>query len=334
MKIRFLLLFCLFSGMSLSAQDDDYYGKLAADTTRGGWRYVISPDGLNLRSLPDLKSKVLRKILFNEKVQLVSPEHFGRDTIGQLEYFSLEGQPYQQPIDGFWLKVRYKQTEGYMFSAYLGWTLSELREEEKMLNQDFVLLFAEIGCNNNVFYRPDWHWYGVYKQDADWLLKNVKVSFYNIPMDMMGDVISTNDNRNLQFILGSRKPLTEKVIRSKDGFERGIEDKPLTTYNGKLLVDSTLKQYNLTILRDEGQNYWDTQKLVFQRNGRRQEMKLSSYDGTWNLQWCGDLDGDGLDDYIIRFGEQIAKTILFLSKSASKGQLIKPVAVYYSGYCC
>ena len=330
MKIS-LLFWVLISSTVMAAQE--YV--VAADTNyAGGWRSVISTDGLNLRAQPKLHSKVLKTVSFGEKIQVISPQHFGRDTVGQLEYSNFEGKPYQIPIDGYWLKVRYKQTEGYMFSAYLGWDITKVEEDDKQFNQDFVLLFSSISCISNVFYRPDWHWYGVYKQGNDWSMKKVKVSFYNIPMDLVSDVISTSDNRNLQFVIGSRTPLAGKAPISKLGFGQSVEYKPLFSYTDWQPVDSTLKRYNLAISRDTGHNFWDTQKLVFQRNGIKQEVKSPSSDGNWFLLWCGDLDGDGNDDYIIQFGDKGAKTILYLSKPASKGQLLKPVAVYYSGYCC
>jgi hypothetical protein len=336
MKLR-LLFFCfLLTGIELSAQDEDDMSRVFADTSHGGGRFVISPDGLNLRAKPNRQSKTLQTVLFGEKVQVISPQHFGRDTVGQLEYFEISGKSYRVPIDGYWVKVRYRQKEGYMFSAYLGRAINEVREADKPLNQDFVLLFPFIGCFSNVFYQPGWHWYGVYAQDSATFMKKVKVSFYSLPMGLIGDAISTNDNRNLQFIIGSHVPLSEKTIQNKRGYERSLFNLPLFTA-GDMPNDSLLQQYNLAVSGDNTlsrENYWDSQKLVFQKNGVRQEVLPPSKDGLWYLVWCGDLDGDGKDDYIIHFGEKSGAPVLYLSKPAGKGQLVKPVAIYYSGYCC
>ncbi len=333
MKRQLLLFFLLLGCAVLSAQDDNL--GVVTDTSRGGWRQVVSPDGLKLRAKPDRQSKTLQTVAFGEKVQVISPQHFGRDTVGHLEYFNFEGKPHQVPIDGYWVKVRCKKAEGYMFSAYLSW-LNQERSEDKALNQDFVLLFPGIGCFNNVYYHPDWHWYGVYDQGASTFMKQVKVSFYSLPMGLIGDAISTNDNRNLQFIIGSRTPLSEKTIKNKIGYERSLYNLPLFTFEG-IPKDSVLRRYNLAVSGGktvDEPNYWMSQKLVFQKNGIRQEVKPPAHDGIWYLVWCGDLDGDGQDDYIIHYGEKSGSTILYLSKPAVKGQLAKPVAIFYSGYCC
>ena len=336
MKLQ-LLFFCfLLAGPALWAQDEDDLSAVFADTSRGGWRYVISTDGLKLRTKPHRQSKVLQTVLFGEKVQVIAPQHFGRDTVGQLEYFNIEEKPFQVPIDGYWVKVRYKQTEGYMFSAYLGRAINEVQEADKSLNQEFVLLFPFIGCFSNIFYHPEWHWYGIYKQDGLTSIKKVKVSFYSLPMGLFGDAISANDNRNLQFIVGSRNPLSEKTIQNKIGYERSFYNLPLFTFEGTP-IDSVLRRYNLAVSGDktvDRANYWDSQKLVFHKNGIHQGIKPPSHDGHWYLVWCGDLDGDDSDDYIIHFGEKWAGTVLYLSKPAGKGQVVKPVAVFYSGYCC
>ena len=99
--------------------------------------------------------------------------------------------------------------------------------------------------------------------------------------------------------------------------------------------DALLKKYHLEIYRKDPLHFWDDQQLVLKNKGIRQIISpSSSTDGPWNLYWSGDLDGDGQQDYIIQFGDKDARTQLYLSKSAAKNQLVRPVAVYYSGYCC
>lgn len=328
MKNSLFILFYLIVGTSLMAQNPAF----EIDTSRGGWRHVISPDGLNLRAKPNLRAQVLQKIPFGEKVQVISPRHYGRDTVGQIEYFNTAGSPYQIPIDGYWLKVRHGQVEGFMFSAYLG-ILGELQEEDKLLNQNFALLYPGVGCFNNIFYQPNWYWYGVYMKGNQTWIKRVSISFYSITEELVDQAISTNDNLHLKFVLGSRTPLPES-----DALERksSLSSEALFVSAGKA-NDSILSRYNLAIRADktmDDPNYWESQRLIFQKNGLKQAVKPAFHDGLWYLVWCGDLDGDKKDDYIIQFGEKGMNTVLFLSKPAEKGQIVKPVAVFYSGYCC
>ena len=53
------------------------------------------------------------------------------------------------------------------------------------------------------------------------------------------------------------------------------------------------------------------------------------------VQWKGDLDNDGLDDFIIHFGSgKAGELVLFLSSKAEPGELFKKVARYVTKYCC
>ena len=50
--------------------------------------------------------------------------------------------------------------------------------------------------------------------------------------------------------------------------------------------------------------------------------------------YSGDIDSDGLEDYIISYGEKPGFSILFLSSEANDGDALKAVASFYSTYCC
>lgn len=65
---------------------------------------VFAVSGLNLRTGPDKKAKVVSKIAYAEKVKVVEPSN---------AYEIIEDRP------GYWLKVLYNKQEGFLFSGYL-----------------------------------------------------------------------------------------------------------------------------------------------------------------------------------------------------------------------
>ena len=303
---------------------------------RGATWVVIAPAGLHLRAKPDQRAKILATAAFGDTVKTIAARHFGRDTVGQIQAWNpLKRQSYDVPIDGYWFRVLYRGKEGFMFSAYLGYGLGRVEESDVPLNRDYALLFPGENCFNNFFYRPGWHWYGLYQSESGVFTKPVQVAFYNLPHELTGEYIAADDNRDLRAIIGSRTPLP--AANAVDAFiaypyeaRAGLMDQ-----EGRL-NDTLLREYHLKVVRDGSTRYWDTQQLVLQEGGVRQVLASPGLysDGNWYLICCGDLDGDGKKDYIIWYGEKGSKTILYLSKPAAKGQHVKPVAVYYAGYCC
>jgi hypothetical protein len=62
--------------------------------------------------------------------------------------------------------------------------------------------------------------------------------------------------------------------------------------------------------------------------------KIGSTREYMTLHFYGDIDGDGIKDYIIGYDDKTHTRYLFLSSCAEKGQLFKAVAAYWAGYCC
>ena len=301
------------------------------------WK-VIAPAGLKLRAQPNIQAKVLSTAPFGEKVKLMSDKSFRFDTVGYAPlYYDHTDQIEKVAIVGHWWKVRCQGQEGYMFSAYLGVDAGSVASGDEALNQEAVLLFPGYDCFSNFFYHPNWHWYGAFASGQGLIFKKVQPAFYNFYHTdeevLAGDFITVDDTQpGLRFIVGSKNPLPVQQIRTDFLSKRG---------NGYLFDDdgrpndALLKKYHLEIYRKDPLHFWDDQQLVLKNKGIRQIISpSSSTDGPWNLYWSGDLDGDGQQDYIIQFGDKDARTQLYLSKSAAKNQLVRPVAVYYSGYCC
>ncbi|MBK8969472.1 MAG: hypothetical protein IPM36_22980 [Lewinellaceae bacterium] len=230
-----------------------------------------------------------------------------------------------------------------MFSAFLDNTVNTVRAGDEKLNKNYILLFPQASCVRNYFYYSGWHWYGFYKTETGIVRKKIEISFYNlvpkeINFESTNVVVSSSNNKSLLFILGSRNefPIQNSIepIYSGDR-SNGISFHDF--YSSNVSNDSILKQCNLqmNIINSDPNLY--AAKITLKDHGTKQEigsaeMRLDVLVST--LLWCGDLDGDNKMDYILRYGEKSSKTILYLSKAADKGQLVKPVAVFYSGYCC
>ena len=72
---------------------------------------VFAVSGLNLRAEPDTNAKVIAKIAYAEKVQIVDPITGFFETI--------------EDRTGYWFKVQYKNQEGFLFSGYLTKSFSQ-----------------------------------------------------------------------------------------------------------------------------------------------------------------------------------------------------------------
>ena len=317
------------TGLSFGQNDVSFYME------QGAHWVVIAPAGLHLRAKPDQRGKILATAPFGDTAVGLASKEIKRDTVGSIESWSDVHQSRNTPIDGFWLKVRYRGAEGYMFSAYLSRGVNKLAEGDEALNQDYILLFPGIGCFENYFYHPGWYWYGIYQSDTTKSIQPVKISFYNLPGELVGNCVVADKMRNLHLIIGSRTPLPLSLNSAVFLAEQYQESNSLIGREGEP-NDALLRRYHLNVVRDGSTNFWETQKLVLQQGGQQQVLAKPGQfsDGGWYLVCCGDLDGDQKKDYIIWYGEKGSKTILYLSKPAAKGQLVKPVAVYYAGYCC
>ena len=301
---------------------------------------VIAPAGLNLRDKPTVKSEILRAVPFGEKVKIIGSGHYGRDTVGAIDFYysapdRLAPISTPIPISGYWLKVDYQGTIGYMFTAYLDVAVNTRLDGDESMNRDFILLFPYNGCFSNYTYHAGYHWYGYYKTGTGISVKKIDVSFYNlIDQELIAGntkkVVSCSDNKFLQFIIGSKEPIALPVNNSKI-IQGALYDEGTGT-----IEDSILQQSNISLQFKPKTTYPNLEKLVLIYSGKQQIIDLPDgidSDGCY-LVCCGDLDGDKKEDYIFGYGAKFSKTILYLSKPAEKGKLLKPVAVFYSGYCC
>lgn len=277
---------------------------------------VVAVNGLNLRESPSLKSKVIASIPFLGKVQLLSESESFKDTVGTVCFLDYNKYTYKQYILGDWVKVQYQKQEGYVFNAYL----MEEYSEELLHNVDsqYALSFPGTNCYDNVHRNEDIRWKGVYKDGDMYEIRDVQLEYFMSMLDMDPHYgVTTQSNDSLLFMLGAvGKKFKNGIIEGNfRGYEMGFD-----------LSKDSLTSESLTLQPME-----DVVYITITEGDQQQKVKLHS---SVFVQWKGDLDGDGKNDYIFTIGEESRSTNLYLSSEAEEGQLVKLVASYYSGDCC
>ncbi len=321
-NLRFVLFAMVLALFIPSAQAQ--YNPLNFDTNQNT---VVAVNGLKMRSRPSLQGKIINKIPYGEKVEIIDVNHHGHDTLASnyKVYFG-DDESYEPLLSGYWVKARHEGEEGYVFSGFLYYNNST----DTPYNKKTALLFEGSNCYDNLHYRPDWHWYGLFEKEGVQHLEKVKLDFLVEESDFGGLLtITTDKERASLFIIGSPRPLKERRLFFSEYLGTGT-----TIYRGGEMTDEVLKDAALEVREQEGEDY----PLIVAMGSQGEQQVLNPEDPYLNdrikVQWFGDLDGDGKMDYLIEFGEKSSRNILFLSTKAAEGQLVAPVGAYFSGYCC
>ena len=294
-----------------------------------GYR-AISLTGLNIRKLPSIKSEIIGGIPFLDQVQILSERNdWKRDTIGINKFYNPHGNDYNIPISGNWLKVKYAEIEGFVFSPYLANIDKFQKNSIEKVNAEYGLNFPGQLCSDNIHRNKKLKWFGLYEtpETGKYFLEQIEVD-YNI----------TDSEYTWLNILGGKKGLLlmfgvsdlKKVNKHIDGefFNFMINTIEFINYRNNC---SIYTGDDLSIEYDK--RNWI---ITLKNNGRTQILNPESYNLSTpdSLVWRGDIDGDNMDDYIIKYGEKVIQIVLYLSSEAKDDELVKPVAVFYTGYCC
>jgi len=300
---------------------------------------VIAVPGLNMRSEPSLAGEKITFIPFGKEVRILEPHQTFPDTVGTIKNYYRDIMKTinpEQVIDGLWVKARYRGKVGYVFSAYL---IDYRRSneyvrgiEEKGINKDFVVMFEGLNCMDNFHYKKDWHYYAAQGVEDGICLVEIKPSFTKTFKQGYAD-LRTHSSADFSppFIIGSREPLPQNEIQ-------GNINKPIYYTNDFEDVKMGEEMPNELSIKILGKRI--TPELILTKNGKTQVLNpyVNKEQTTKNrplaLNFRGDLDGDGSLDYLIQYGEKFSQTVLYLSSLAGPNQIVKPVAVWYSGYCC
>ncbi|MBP8239301.1 MAG: SH3 domain-containing protein [Saprospiraceae bacterium] len=307
--IRMLFLLLLLAGLhTLPAQS-----LLPFDE----WMVIAS--SLRLRAEPAANAEVLATIPNGELVMHISSLQPDKPLV-------VNG------LKGYWIKVRYREQEGFVFSAYLSGKYVLLSEGATLQNAPVVK-----------------YWYGVYYTETGEMLRPISVRFDTVKYDdgaFAHLALKSNQKDTSIFIIGLNKPLSSRqagiwastvgvlwndpdYIRAGDQIALPIgRDRsgfiPPCYYllaTGSYELESwgfTQKDFRLFVA-DNYSRYKVRQELTHILPG------IESFKPVW----AGDLDQDGKPDLILECTTfNAVQDVLLLSSEAGPDELLRPVAVY------
>lgn len=295
---------------------------------------VIALSGLKLRVLPDFDAKVIAIIPFGETVQRKHPE--------QIRHYATDLLFTPDSIVGKWEEIEWKGTKGFAFNAFLAQGILKMTD-------DFYLMVEDWGfCWLDTYASPDYHYYGIYfnADTSKCMMKTVKPTFYARNDDLEGAAVKGDNKQTAAFLLAAKSPLTEGPVHihsiKRDIFRKfDVKDDPKNkirfvpntillpesdwVVEGRIIQDAEMASGRVgeVWLRDK-------------KSGRSQQLFGREMEIEWaQLIWCGDLDHDGLMDFMIRWSAwKLGGISLFLSRGAEKGFLVRPPVTYSGGDCC
>jgi hypothetical protein len=281
-----------------------------------GSTYVaISSVGTPLRVQPDSTAEILISIPHGTPLKVVQRMH----------YDTLIHTVSKQRVPGLWVKMRYENTEGFVFSGDVMSGTSSIEN-----NEVHFFLTGE-HCNANFQFKPNYHYYAVFRQEETYQLKKIIPAFYvrhEIPEGV--DIwewfhIETNIGGQPSFIFGIPKELSEQQIvsyepKSYDQYSESDTPDPIHT-----------SKYELRIIRERNDGGWKIPEITLvDKKGKRIQTFIGS-----QVYFCGDLDQDGIADLMyLDTNEKEGGYHLALSSYAEPGMLVRSVGYYQLGYCC
>lgn len=292
---------------------------------------VLALSGLRLREMPSFDSKTIVTIPFAAKVERkdIHPKDGEYDN------------PLYSPdsIPGWWEKIIWKGKTGYAFNAFLG-------EGIKKMDRDFYLLFEDAAaCWSDAYASLEYHYYGLFlsKDGTKSEIKRIKPSFISFYGEDGGGgtIISADEKSESVFLFATKAPFAEDgPVKMHKMFPRwpqkdqtdNIIFRYETKYNSIHIPNSNfeLSAFRRTADASELSIY-----LKDRATGKTQllieEFGLESA----QLSWCGDLDRDGVQDFLITgSGSHSGYSFLYLSRNAGKGKITKRAGMYIWGDCC
>lgn len=296
---------------------------------------VVTANSLNLREMPDVNSKKVASLPQGSLLQFVEAWNDGQYT--QTDTTD-ENAPY-----GRWLKVRSKNSIGWVFDLYVSSTIELFYENSPQFEMHGI---------SPLF------WYGVYARDsfADEVRK-VQVRLAEEPNEFFGGTIKTlktNQPGPSKFLIASHTPLNPGYcgplgVFDPNGmfFSKSLgPGSQLSIYPGNDLADTLVKPtYGLaaTGCASFDNNYvrisdyklmllnYTTEPVSIQNLTDWMRPEMPESNPMIDLLWFGDLDRDNKPDAIIQDCpyEVGCRASLFLSSKARPGEYLRKVSEYY-----
>ena len=297
---------------------------------------VIAANGLNMRAKPNTTSAKLVNIPYGERVQILHKDHYGLDTV-----YTIKTELGDHPVFGYWQKVQYKEHVGYVHNAFLCVSYNYDVNPIKGTNEDFLFLLPGYDCSDQFYNTNEYFWYGYYQEEVGPTDKPQKpyrklidLEFINVAVEMSGCGTIVKENKNLKFIIGSKKIFPENEmedIRYRQLFNR---------INGDSIAldSSVVAQGKITMVKNtEPSNYFD-QEFFYLNTGQSTQL-INTVTKTYRIKLNGDfieadLDGDGKLDYIFRHGENDFRLGLYLSSEGNEEEGVRLVSLLRRAPCC
>jgi hypothetical protein len=326
---KFVLFIFICSFSMLYAQDENPYLVNCDEKDGGDCAVVIAVSGLKVRAKPSFDGKTLATAPFGSKITRLAPGFNFTDFIYTPD-----------SIQGNWERIRYGKIEGYAFNAFFGEGIMKIKAK-------YTLLIENAGyCWNDCYgsIKEHYNYYAVLNNTNNKTvdLKKFTPTFACAQSDMGGISINCPDKRPSEFILITKDEISEGAVYviEKQQVIKGIEEGNPNEINQKVKIPETnwVLEVKAEKRNNEGSEY--IQNVLYLRDiksGTKQQLSLKDENCNYaKLIWCGDLDRDGIMDFMIQTsdGDEENGTSLFLSRDAPKGKLVKPAGRYSYWDCC
>lgn len=246
----------------------------------GSWNLIVERDAVNLREFPELNSKIVGSVSRNTFLKATGYQSKHKTSI------TLKGVPYNER----WYQVTYKGEKAWIYGALA----------RRVPHVDLVF-------HPSFFYEKDYtiptgkDWMAVYNDKTDYIIKNADIHFV-LTHDELTDepygrvkVYDQDEKQPLFFIRGPDLNVTKNGIRKIRKIPSIDIADPEFTYLGH--------QYKMSSDKPGTNLKWITlyTYLDLYIDGKSTRiMDLKQANTPAEIQWMGDLDGDGFLDFFVR----------------------------------
>lgn len=290
---------------------------------------VIALSGLKLRSKPSFDAKTLAVIPFGSTVQRTEK---GYEFFPYNYWVDIKMTP--DSISGYWQEITWNGKKGYAFSAFIGDAI------HRMKNGCYLLFETKWACWNDCFASQSYHYYGIFanRDSSQWTLTKIKPSFVHQDIDFPGTWVSSSTKQRPAFMLATKNPIREGLLVSGKTKEV-VCDYNIHVQDGKInrKVKIPYSQFTLSVMEKKGPYYESFGHLLLTEKftGRTQVLLPEITVNKIELVWSGDLDSDGIMDFMLAYStDETFGCQLFLSSLAKGKQMVGPTNIYWFGDCC
>jgi len=205
---------------------------------------------------------------------------------------------------------------------------------------DFAILTIGDYHGNELAIDSSLAWYGVFARDSGTVVEQIGLVvtrcvdvIVDEATDTTGYCVATGSGETPLFLIGSRAPLAERLVRPlhattqnwlTPGNVINIGDFTLAAL-GEITDEGDRMPYDLLTVNYRVRLYNDDDSS---RSQTLVEIERLGADATPSVIWAGDLDGDRRTDLLLDITNHynVRHLALFLSREAAPGELVKRVA--------